>query len=65
LILVDKITLLKQWKDRLSEFLDINEILPEEPKKKGTQEEKKHYWTNRCGQRYIKRHYRYCCYAIA
>ena len=31
LILVDKISLLSQWKERLSEFLTINEILPEEP----------------------------------
>lgn len=35
LILVDKISLLTQWKDRVSEFLDINETLPEEPKKRG------------------------------
>ena len=40
LILVDKITLLKQWKDRLSEFLDINEMLPEEPKKRGRKKKK-------------------------
>ena len=31
LILVDKISLLSQWKERLSEFLEINEALPEEP----------------------------------
>ncbi|MGB9438619.1 MAG: DEAD/DEAH box helicase family protein, partial [Desulfobacterales bacterium] len=30
LILVDKISLLSQWKDKLSEFLIINEKLPEE-----------------------------------
>jgi superfamily II DNA or RNA helicase len=40
LILVDKISLLRQWKDRLSEFLDINEILPEEPKKRGRKKKK-------------------------
>jgi len=40
LILVDKISLLTQWKDRLSEFLDINEILPEEPKKRGRKKKK-------------------------
>jgi hypothetical protein len=31
LILVDKISLLSQWRERLSEFLEIKEILPEEP----------------------------------
>ncbi|WP_155319289.1 TOTE conflict system archaeo-eukaryotic primase domain-containing protein [Desulfosarcina alkanivorans] len=40
LILVDKVSLLSQWKDRLSEFLDINEILPEEPKKRGRKKKK-------------------------
>ena len=40
LVLVDKISLLMQWKDRLSEFLDINEILPEEPKKRGRKKKK-------------------------
>ncbi|RJQ79190.1 MAG: DEAD/DEAH box helicase [Desulfobacteraceae bacterium] len=35
LILVDKVNLLAQWKARLSEFLDINEELPAEPKKRG------------------------------
>ncbi len=39
LILVDKVNLLKQWKDKLSEFLIVNEPLPEPPasakKKKG------------------------------
>ena len=30
LILVDKISLLSQWRERLSEFLIVNEILPEE-----------------------------------
>ena len=40
LILVDKVSLLSQWKDRLSEFLDINEILTEEPKKRGRKKEK-------------------------
>ena len=29
LILVDKISLLKQWRERLSDFLIINETLPE------------------------------------
>jgi superfamily II DNA or RNA helicase len=40
LVLVDKINLLTQWKDRLSEFLDINETLPEEPKKRGRMKKK-------------------------
>lgn len=31
LILVDKISLLSQWKERLSEFLIVNEPLPEQP----------------------------------
>jgi superfamily II DNA or RNA helicase len=31
LILVDKISLLSQWRERLSEFLTVNETLPEEP----------------------------------
>jgi len=39
LILLDKVTLLSQWKDKLSEFLIINDILPEKDisagKKKG------------------------------
>jgi superfamily II DNA or RNA helicase len=40
LILVDKISLLAQWKKRLLEFLDINEILLEEPKKRGRKKER-------------------------
>jgi len=40
LILVDKVALLAQWKERLLEFLDINEILPEEPKKRGRKKER-------------------------
>ncbi|MGD9311009.1 MAG: DEAD/DEAH box helicase family protein, partial [Desulfosarcina sp.] len=40
LVLVDKVSLLSQWKDRLSEFLDINEILPKEPKKRGRKKKK-------------------------
>jgi superfamily II DNA or RNA helicase len=40
LILVDKVGLLAQWKERLLKFLDINEILPEEPKKRGRRKEK-------------------------
>ncbi len=40
LILVDKVNLLSQWKDRLSEFLEINEVLPEEPKKRGRKKKK-------------------------
>jgi superfamily II DNA or RNA helicase len=40
LVLVDKIGLLMQWKDRLSEFLEINEILPEEVKKRGRKKKK-------------------------
>ena len=39
LILVDKVSLLSQWKEKLSEFLEVRETLPEEPismaKKKG------------------------------
>ena len=37
LILVDKVSLISQWKKRLTEFLTINEFLPEtvEPKKRG------------------------------
>ena len=39
LILVDKVTLLSQWKKKISEFLTINEALPEPvgvtPKKRG------------------------------
>jgi len=31
LILVDKINLVSQWRERLSEFLTVNETLPEEP----------------------------------
>lgn len=31
LILVDKISLLSQWKEKLSAFLEINETVPEEP----------------------------------
>lgn len=31
LILVDKISLVSQWRERLSEFLTVNETLPEEP----------------------------------
>jgi len=31
LILVDKVSLLSQWKDRLSQFLTVNEALPEMP----------------------------------
>jgi superfamily II DNA or RNA helicase len=31
LILVDKVTLLKQWKEKLSEFLEVNESVREEP----------------------------------
>ncbi len=41
LILVDKVTLLSQWKERLSEFLVVNEPLPAQPanigKKRGRQ----------------------------
>jgi superfamily II DNA or RNA helicase len=40
LVLVDKVNLLAQWKDRLTEFLDINETLPEGPKKRGRKKEK-------------------------
>ena len=32
LILVDKISLLSQWKEKLSEFLIVNEPLPEQPR---------------------------------
>ena len=35
LILVNRQPLLDQWKSRLAEFLEINEILPELPKKRG------------------------------
>jgi superfamily II DNA or RNA helicase len=31
LILVDKVSLLSQWKEKLSEFLIVNEPLPEQP----------------------------------
>ena len=31
LILVNKISLLSQWKEKLTEFLEINETMPEEP----------------------------------
>lgn len=31
LILVDKVSLLSQWKEKLSEFLEVNETVPEEP----------------------------------
>jgi superfamily II DNA or RNA helicase len=40
LILVDKVSLLSQWKDRLSQFLEINEILPMAPKKRGRKKKK-------------------------
>ncbi len=44
LILVDKISLLSQWRERLSEFLIINETLQEEPittaKKRGRKKKK-------------------------
>ncbi len=40
LVLVDKINLLVQWMERVSAFLDINEKLPEEPKKKGRKKKK-------------------------
>ena len=36
LILVHRQQLLSQWKERLSEFLEINEVLPELVKKRGT-----------------------------
>lgn len=35
LILVDKVTLLSQWKEKLSEFLVVNEPLPEHPATRG------------------------------
>ena len=35
LILVHRTQLMQQWKERLSEFLDIHEVLPEMPKKRG------------------------------
>ncbi|WP_459903998.1 DEAD/DEAH box helicase family protein, partial [Desulfosarcina cetonica] len=35
LILVDKVSLLSQWKEKLSEFLIVNEPLPEQPTKRG------------------------------
>ena len=35
LILVQSSTLLEQWKASLEQFLDINEVLPEPPKKRG------------------------------
>jgi superfamily II DNA or RNA helicase len=42
LILVDKVSLMSQWKERLSEFLIVNEPLPEQPatstKKRGRKE---------------------------
>lgn len=40
LILVDKISLLSQWQERLSEFLHINETLPDAPKKRGRKKKK-------------------------
>lgn len=40
LILVHTQALLNQWKRSLSEFLDINETLPELPKKRGRQKER-------------------------
>lgn len=40
LILVDRISLLSQWKQRLSQFLHIDETLPEQPKKRGRKKEK-------------------------
>ena len=40
LILVHTQTLLNQWKRSLSEFLEINETLPELPKKRGRQKER-------------------------
>lgn len=37
LILVNRTQLLAQWKERLSQFLTVNETLPEQPKKRGLQ----------------------------
>lgn len=37
LILVNRTQLLAQWKERLSQFLTVNETLPEQPKKRGRQ----------------------------
>lgn len=40
LVLVHTQALLNQWKTSLSEFLDINEVLPELPKKRGRKKER-------------------------
>ena len=52
LILVDKTTLVRQWREKLEEFLVIHESLPEEqvkPKgKEGEKEEKTDHWPAGC-----------------
>jgi hypothetical protein len=69
LILVNKINLLSQWKEKLSEFLIINESLPKQPpdtvKKKGRKKKNKLNRPVGKRQKHIERHCGYCPDAVA
>ena len=68
LILVDRISLLKQWQERLSDFLIINEPLPEmdikAAKKRGRKKKPSAHWSARCRQKRPKWYRGYCRHAI-
>ena len=69
LILVDKVSLLKQWQERLSDFLIINETLPEmadyRGQEKRAQEKNKRHWPDGCRQKSPEWYCGYCRYAIS
>ena len=57
--------LLEQWKERLEQFLTINEELLAEPVKKTRQKKDTEYYrTARRRKEKPKWYYRYCCYAV-
>lgn len=63
LILVHRAQLMEQWKERLAQFLAIDEVLPPQPGRRGRQKKGNHrlLWRK---QRYPQRDYRYCYAAI-
>lgn len=40
LVLVHRSQLMEQWKERLSQFLTVNEVLPQQPKRRGRQKKR-------------------------
>lgn len=66
LIIVDKVNLVTQWKNRLTEFLTINEVLPDriEVAKRGRNKANSTIGQLGAGKNNLNGIYRYSCHAI-